>query len=62
MQALRDAEVRPLLSKVSAKTLVLYRRGDQAVLVEAGRYLAGRIAGARFVEVEDHWFWVGEQG
>jgi hypothetical protein len=34
------------------------------VRVEAGRYLAARIAGARFVEVEgeDPWFWVGEQG
>jgi hypothetical protein len=34
------------------------------VRVEAGRYLAAKIAGARFVEVEgeDHWFWVGEQG
>ena len=63
-QALRDANVRPLLSKVSAKTLVLHRRGDRAVRVEARRYLAGRIAEARFVEVEaeDHWFWVGEQG
>jgi len=64
LQALRDADVRPLLSKVSARTLVLHRRGDRAVRVEAGRYLAARIPGARFVEVEgeDHWFWVGEQG
>lgn len=64
LQALRDADVRPLLSKVRAPTLVLHRRGDRAVRVEAGRYLAARIAGARFVEVEgeDHWFWVGEQG
>jgi DNA-binding SARP family transcriptional activator/pimeloyl-ACP methyl ester carboxylesterase len=64
LQALRDADVRPLLSKVSAKTLVLHRTGDRAVRVEAGRYLTARIPGARFVEVEgeDHWFWVGEQG
>lgn len=64
LQALRDADVRPLLSKVAAKTLVLHRTGDRAVRVEAGRYLAARIPGARFVEVEgeDHWFWVGEQG
>lgn len=63
LQALRDADVRPLLSKVSARTLVLHRTGDHAVRIEAGRYLAARIAGARFVEVEgeDHWFWVGEQ-
>ncbi|WP_245489178.1 alpha/beta hydrolase, partial [Mesorhizobium sp. M7D.F.Ca.US.004.03.1.1] len=45
LQALRDADVRPLLSKVSAKTLVLHRTGDRAVRVEAGRYLAGRIPG-----------------
>ncbi|WP_246682913.1 hypothetical protein [Mesorhizobium sp. B2-1-3A] len=38
--------------KVSAKTLVLHRTGDRAVWVEAGRYLAARIAGVRFVEVE----------
>ncbi|KRB23514.1 hypothetical protein ASE05_12990 [Mesorhizobium sp. Root172] len=63
-QALRDADVRPLLSKVSAKTLVLHRRGDRRCGWKPGRYLAGRIAEARFVEVEaeDHWFWVGEQG
>ncbi|QKC95976.1 hypothetical protein EB231_15585 [Mesorhizobium sp. NZP2298] len=42
---------------------MLHRKGDRAVRAEAGRYLAARIAGARFVEVEgeDHWFWVGEQ-
>jgi len=64
LQALRDADVRHLLAKVSTRTLVLHRRDDRAVRVEAGRYLAARIAGARFVEVEgeDHWFWVGEQG
>ncbi|WP_348648970.1 alpha/beta fold hydrolase [Mesorhizobium sp. NZP2077] len=52
LQALRDTDVRPLLSKVSAKTLVLHRRGDRAVRIEAGRYLAAKIPGARFVEVE----------
>lgn len=64
LRALRDADVRPLLPKVRAPTLVLHRTGDRAVRVEAGRYLAARIEGARFVEVagEDHWVWVGEQG
>ncbi|MBZ9675645.1 alpha/beta fold hydrolase [Mesorhizobium sp. ES1-1] len=63
LRALRDADVRPLLSRVKAPTLVLHRSGDRAVRVEAGRDLAARIEGARFVEVagEDHWFWVGEQ-
>ncbi|TGQ64174.1 alpha/beta fold hydrolase [Mesorhizobium sp. M00.F.Ca.ET.186.01.1.1] len=63
LEALRDADVRPLLSKVSAPTMVLHRTADRAVRIEAGRYLAARIPGARFVEVrgDDHWFWVGEQ-
>ncbi|BAV46562.1 hydrolase [Mesorhizobium loti] len=47
---MRNADVRPLLSKVRVPTLVLHRRGDRAVRVEAGRYLTARIAGARFVE------------
>lgn len=64
LEALRDADVRALLADISTPTTVLHRKGDRAVRVEAGRYLAARIKGARFVEVEgdDHWFWVGEQG
>ncbi|TGW04428.1 SARP family transcriptional regulator, partial [Mesorhizobium sp. M2D.F.Ca.ET.145.01.1.1] len=48
---------------VSAPTMVLHRSGDRAVRIEAGRFLASRIPGARFIEVDgdDHWFWVGDR-
>ena len=63
LEALRDTDVRHLLAKVSARTMVLHRSGDRAVRVEAGRFLAAKIPGARFIEVvgDDHWFWVDDQ-
>jgi pimeloyl-ACP methyl ester carboxylesterase len=44
-------------------TLVLHRRGDRAVRIEAGRHLGDVIPGARFVALDgkDHWLWAGEQ-
>jgi len=50
------ADVRELLPAVQCPTLVLHRKGDRDVAFEEGRYLAGRIPGARFVELEgdDH--------
>lgn len=63
LEALRDTDVRHLLAKTSAPTLVLHRRGDAAVRIDAGRHLASQIAQAKFVELEgnDHWFFAGEQ-
>jgi pimeloyl-ACP methyl ester carboxylesterase len=63
LEALRDTDVRHLLARVTTPTLVLHRIGDRAVRVEAGRFLAAGIPGARFVEFpgNDHWFWVGDQ-
>jgi DNA-binding SARP family transcriptional activator/pimeloyl-ACP methyl ester carboxylesterase len=63
LEALRDTDVRHLLASVSVPTLVLHRSGDRAVRSEAGRFLAAKISGARFLEVagDDHWFWVGDQ-
>jgi pimeloyl-ACP methyl ester carboxylesterase len=63
LESLRDTDVRALLPGIATPTLVLHRTGDRAVRIEAGRHLAGNIAGARFVELEgsDHWFWAGEQ-
>ena len=54
-------DVRQLLPNLSVPTLVLHRTGDQAIQVEAGRYLAEHIPGARYVELpgEDHAFFVG---
>ena len=63
LEALRDTDVRPLLSRISSPTLVLHRRGDRAVRIVAGRHMARAIAGAQFVELEgsDHWFFAGAQ-
>ncbi|MBO0742212.1 MAG: alpha/beta fold hydrolase [Hyphomicrobiaceae bacterium] len=62
LESLRDTDVRPLLPRIGAPTLVLHRRGDRAVRVAAGRHLAGAIPGARFVEIDgiDHWLWAGD--
>lgn len=49
-------DVRPVLSVVSAKTLILHRKEDRAVPVDHSRYLAKNIPDARFVELpgENH--------
>ena len=45
----RNLDVRELLSKVTAPTLVMHKRDDQVQPFEAGRELAAGIPGARFV-------------
>jgi hypothetical protein len=54
-------DVRHLLSTIDVPTLILHRKDDQAVKVEHGRFMAGRIPGARYVELagQDHAPWVG---
>ena len=44
---------RNVLPSIRVPTLVLHRRGDLAVPVEHGRYLAEHIPGARFVGYPD---------
>jgi len=63
LEALRDTDVRHVLGRISAPTLVLHRRGDRAVRIGAGRHLASHIAQARFVELDgaDHWAFAGDQ-
>jgi DNA-binding SARP family transcriptional activator/pimeloyl-ACP methyl ester carboxylesterase len=63
LEALRDIDVRPLLPRITAPTLVLHRRGDRAVRFEAACEMAEQIPNARMVplEGEDHWFWIGDQ-
>jgi len=63
LEALRDMDVRHLLPRITAPTLVLHRRGDRAIRFEAGQAMAAAIPGARMVSLEgdDHWFWVGDQ-
>ena len=63
LDAVRDVDVRPMLPRVSVPTLVVHRRDDRAVRIEAGRYIAERIPDARIVELDgsDHWFFAGPQ-
>lgn len=63
IKALRDTDVRELLSGVSSPTMLLRRRNDRAVRVEAGHDMARQISGAHFVELDgnDHWFFAGDQ-
>jgi DNA-binding SARP family transcriptional activator/pimeloyl-ACP methyl ester carboxylesterase len=63
LEALRDTDVRHLLPHIRTPTLVLHRRGDRAVRINAGRHLAETLPRARFVELEgnDHWLWAGNQ-
>jgi class 3 adenylate cyclase len=58
--ALRD--VRGLLPTLAVPTLVLHREGDRLIRVGAGRYLAERIPGAKYVELsgDDDLFYVGD--
>jgi pimeloyl-ACP methyl ester carboxylesterase len=55
-----QVDVRAVLPAIRVPTLVLHRRGDRDSRPEEGRYIAGRIKGARFVELEgeDHVPWI----
>jgi serine/threonine protein kinase/pimeloyl-ACP methyl ester carboxylesterase len=57
-------DVRPVLPAVRVPSLVLQRSGDPAVPLEAGRWLASHIEGARLVELPgaDHLPFVGDAG
>jgi len=56
MRANYGIDVRHVLPVIQAPTLILHRVGDRTVPVEAGRYLAEHIRGARYVELpgDDH--------
>ncbi len=51
-----EIDVRHVLTTIQAPTLILHRVGDKAIPVEAGRYLAQHIRGAKYVELpgDDH--------
>ncbi|GAC1603343.1 MAG: adenylate/guanylate cyclase domain-containing protein [Acidimicrobiales bacterium] len=55
-------DVRPVLSAISAPTLVLVHRDNVYIGASYGRYLADHISGAKLVELEggDHLYWVGD--
>jgi len=62
LQAASKRDVRALLPTLTVPTLILHRNGDRFIRVEAGRYLAENIPGAKYVELpgDDHWFFVGD--
>jgi class 3 adenylate cyclase len=57
-----QSDLRPVLPAVQAPTLVIHRKGNRALLVGHGRYLAEHIAGARYVELpgDEHLPYVGD--
>jgi pimeloyl-ACP methyl ester carboxylesterase len=57
-----DIDVRGILSTIRVPTLVLHRHGDRVVNRRAGKELADRIPGARYVELPgiDHAPWAGD--
>jgi class 3 adenylate cyclase len=59
----RDIDVRDVLHAIQAPTLVMHRTDDQMEHVEAGRDVARRIPGARFLELAggDDAPWAGDQ-
>src|SRR5512144_690790 len=51
MRANYEIDVRHLLPAIRVPTLILHRAGDELVPVRSGRYLAERIAGAKYAEI-----------
>jgi class 3 adenylate cyclase len=61
-ETINNMDVRAVLSAIRVPTLILHRRGDRLVDVANGRYLAGHIPGARYVELpgDDHIYFAGD--
>jgi class 3 adenylate cyclase len=59
-----EIDIREVLPAIRVPTLVLHRTDDQVVPVEAGRYLAEHIPGAKLVELPgaDHYPFSGDYG
>jgi len=57
-----QTDVRSALPLVSVPTLIIQRSGDLMIRAEHGRYLAGHIPGAKYLELpgEDHLFFLGD--
>jgi class 3 adenylate cyclase len=57
-----DIDVRAVLPTIQVPTLVIHRRGDRVVNWRAGKDLAEKITGARYVELPgiDHLPWAGD--
>ncbi len=62
MDLYREMDVRAILPAIDVPTLVLHRGRDRMIAAAQGRYLAGEIPGARYVELpgEDHLPFIGD--
>jgi len=56
----KDIDVRPILPAVRVPTLVIHRAGEIVIRPEHGRFIAGQIDGARYVELPgaEHFPWM----
>ncbi len=63
IRSLGPVDIRGLLGTIQAPVLVLHRTGDRLASVNASRYMAKRIPGARLVELpgDDHLPFFGDQ-
>jgi pimeloyl-ACP methyl ester carboxylesterase len=55
-------DTRDVLPAIRVPSLLIYRTGDQDVMVDEGRWIASQIPDARFVELPgaDHLMWAGD--
>jgi class 3 adenylate cyclase len=62
LRALVMQDARDALGRIRVPTLVMHRRDDRYIRVEAGRYLADHIDGAKYVELPgiDNELWAGD--
>jgi class 3 adenylate cyclase len=61
-ETINRLDIRAVLPAIKVPTLILHRRGDRLIDVANARYLAGHIAGARYVELpgDDHIWFAGD--
>lgn len=57
-----EVDIINILDSIKVPSLIMQRKHDIDVKIEEGRFIADRIKGAKFVELEgnDHLFWVGD--
>jgi pimeloyl-ACP methyl ester carboxylesterase len=62
LDQLRNVDVTSLLASVQCPAILIHRRGDRAVRIEASRFMAAHIPGAELVELEGdgHWWWLDD--